>query len=92
MIKYNGAFLRPPIPRPINGPVSNSKAKKVKFVDDGTVAVSLDLRECLIPESEERARPLTYHQRTQHTLPTQLNLVCYQVCLEMGAHLNHLEH
>ena len=45
MIKYNGAFLRPPIPRPINCPVSKSEAKKIKYVDDGTVAVSLDLKQ-----------------------------------------------
>ena len=44
MIKYNGAFLRPPIPRPIPGPVQSSKSEKVKFVDDGTVAVSINLK------------------------------------------------
>ena len=43
IIKYNGAFLRPPLPSPIIGPVSKSKVEKVKFVDEGTVAVSLDL-------------------------------------------------
>ena len=46
MIKYNESFLRPPIPRPIKGPVSKSNARNVKFVDDGIVGVSLDLREC----------------------------------------------
>ena len=79
MIKYNGAFLRPPIPRPINGPVIKSKAKKVKYVDDGTVAVSLDLKQCLIPDSQQRAKPLAYHERTQHTLPPQNNLLQYYI-------------
>ena len=46
MIKYTGSFLSPPIERPIKGPVSKSNAKNVKFVDGGTVAVSLDLSEC----------------------------------------------
>ena len=58
MIKYNGAFLRPPIPRPINGPVSKSEAKKIKYVDDGTVAVSLDLKQCLVSDPEQRAKPI----------------------------------
>ena len=79
MIKYNGAFLRPPIPRPINGPVIKSKAKKVKYVDDGTVAVSLDLKQCLVPDSQQRAKPLAYHERTQHTLPPQNNLLQYYI-------------
>ena len=79
MIKYNGAFLRPTIPRPICGPVSKSKVKKVKFVDDGTVAVSLDLKECLIPEPANRPRPLNYHERTQHTLPPENNLLQYYI-------------
>ena len=34
--------MRPPIPRGIQGPVTKSKAEKVKFVDDGTVAVSVE--------------------------------------------------
>ena len=44
IIKYNGAFLRPPIPPLISGPVRKEKAEKVKFVDDGTVAVSVNLK------------------------------------------------
>ena len=31
MLKYNGAFLRPPIPRNIGGPISRSKAVKVNL-------------------------------------------------------------
>ena len=50
IIKYNGAFLRPPIPPLMTGPVLESKAEKVKFVDDGTVAVSLNLKKCLVED------------------------------------------
>ena len=75
IIKYNGAFLRPPIPRPIIGPMSKSKAEKVKFVDDGTVAVSLDLKACLIKDPVERPRPFNKHERTQHILPSENNLL-----------------
>ena len=47
MLKYNGAFLRPPIPRNIGGPIAQSVAEKVKFVDDGSIAVSINLKNCL---------------------------------------------
>ena len=75
MIKYNGAFLRPPIPRPIPGPVQSSKSEKVKFVDDGTVAVSINLKACLVPDLENRQRPLNYNERTCLILPALNNLL-----------------
>jgi hypothetical protein len=43
IVKYNGAFLRPPIPRTVIGIVTKSKSEKVKYVDDGSVAVSVNL-------------------------------------------------
>ena len=52
MLKFNGAFLRPPIPRGIIGPVHESKAKTVKYVDDGTVAVGINLE-----RDQESGRP-----------------------------------
>ena len=77
IIKYNGAFLRPPIPRPISGPVAKSKSKAVKFVDDGTVAVSIELKSCLVPDPVDRVRPFNYHERTGHILPEENNLLQY---------------
>ena len=79
IIKYNGAFLRPPIPRHIQGPVLKSKSEKVKFVDDGTVAVSIDLKACLVPDPIERARPLNFHERTSHILPPENNLLQFYI-------------
>ena len=77
IIKYNGAFLRPPIPRLIAGPVTSSKSEKVKFVDNGTIAVSVDLKACLAPDPVLRPRPLNYHERTGHILPSENNLLQY---------------
>ena len=57
IIKYNGAFLRPPIPRLIQGPVNQARAEKVKFIDDGTIAVSVDLKSNLTPDPITRSRP-----------------------------------
>ena len=79
IIKYNGAFLRPPIPPLMSGPVTKSKAKKVKFIDDGTVAVSIDLKKCLIDDPESRPRPLNFHERTKHILPNENNLLQYYI-------------
>ena len=75
IIKYNGAFLRPPIPRPIKGPIMKSEAEKVKYVDDGSVAVSIDLKQCLVPTTVDRTRPVTFNERTGHILPPENNLL-----------------
>ena len=77
IIKYNGAFLRPPIPRGVSGPVLKAKSKKVKFVDDGTVAVSIDLKASLISDPVKRERPLNFHERTGQILPPENNLLQY---------------
>ena len=75
IVKYNGAFLRPPIPPLIKGPVLKSKSMKVKFIDDGTVATSINLKKCLIDDPENRPRPLNYHERTKQILPPENNLL-----------------
>jgi hypothetical protein len=77
IIKYNGAFLRPPIPPLISGPVRKSKAVKVKYIDDGTVATSINLKKCLTLDPVDRPRPFNYHERTQQILPAQNNLLQY---------------
>ena len=79
IIKYNGAFLRPPIPRLSESPVFNSKSQSVKFVDDGTVAVSIDLKKCLVTDPVNRPQPLNYHERTGHVLPANRNLLQYYI-------------
>ena len=75
IIKYNGAFLRPPIPRNTMGPISKSKAEKVKYVDDGTVAVSINLKTSLLPDPVPRPQPLNYHERSKQVLPPANNLL-----------------
>jgi hypothetical protein len=48
-------------------------------VDDGTVAVSVDLKSCLVPDPVDRARPLNFHERTGHILPEENNLIQYYI-------------
>ena len=73
MIKFNGIFLRPMIPRPPN--LSDSKMVHVKYVDDGAVAVRIDLKSCLTNDPVTRPFPLTYRERTRHMLPEDNNLL-----------------
>ena len=40
------------------------------------MAVSLDLKQCLVSDPEQRAKPVTYHERTQHILPPQNQVLC----------------
>ena len=77
IVKFNGAFLRPPIPRNTVGPVSESKSQSVKFVDDGSVAVSVNLRKSLNPAPNSQPRPLNFNERTCHVLTPANNLLQY---------------
>ena len=73
MIKFNAVFLRPTIPRPSE--LSDVKTTHVKYVDDGAVAVSVDLKSHLIPDPETRPLPLAFRERTRHILPPGKNLL-----------------
>ena len=75
IVKYNGAFLRPPIPRNIGGPATKSKSEKIKFIDDGTVAVTIDMKSNLVKDAITRQKPLTFNERTCQVLPSENNLL-----------------
>ena len=48
----------------------------MKYVDDLSLAVSLNLKDNLVPNPEVNPqRPLSYHERTQHILPGSRNMV-----------------
>ena len=59
--------------------MKKSKSEKVKFVDDGTVAVSIDLKECLVDDPVERVRPVKYEERSGHILPPENNLLQHYI-------------
>ena len=54
-------------------------SEKVKYVDDGTVAVTVDLKACLVDDPVDRPRPLNKHERTKHILPDQVNLLQFYI-------------
>ena len=77
IIKFNGAFLRPSIPRPAL--LQNEASEKVKYIDDGTVAVGVNLSRCLVPDPVARPQPLAYHERSCQVLPNENNLLQYYI-------------
>ena len=79
IIKFNGAFLRPPVPRPMAAPLGYSEAEKAKYIDDGTVAVSIPLKKSLVNDPILREKPLNFHERTGHILPKENNLLQYYI-------------
>ena len=69
MVKFNGALLRPNIPRPFLKPVPmiDSKAKSctVKYIDDASQACTINLKEDLSKfETSDRPRPLQFFEHT----------------------------
>ena len=71
IIKFNGACLCPPIPRPI----SKNTSMQVKFVDDASQAASINLKLSLKPDPVIRPRPLNYHERSMMVLKPEEDIV-----------------
>ena len=63
IVKFNGALLRPPIPRPI----TRNRAIQEKYIDDQAVAASINLKKSLIKETE--ARPFPLNRKIVHSDP-----------------------
>ena len=63
IVKFNGACLRPPVPRPLSG----NKAVQLKYIDDSTQAASINLKKSLIVDPQIRPKPLKYQER-HHTI------------------------
>ena len=70
IIKFNGICLRPKIPRP-NG----NCAIQLKYIDDATKAASINLKESLITDPEQRPAPLNYHESSGKILNPEENVL-----------------
>ena len=53
-------------------PGIKQKSIACKYVDDLSVASAIKLKECL-QKDHQITKPLTYHSRTEHVLPTENN-------------------
>ena len=65
IIIFNGALLRPAIPRLNN--------RNLKYIDDLSMMVAIDLKRMLADDPVDRARPLTFNERTRQILPVENN-------------------
>ena len=91
IVKYNGASLRPTVPRIIlkckkrlsNCPnadcKSHSKESHAVYVDDLAEAEAIDLQRQLVADPITRPFPLNFHERTQHILPAESSLLQKQL-------------
>ena len=83
IVKYNGAALRPLIPRLMMSQTCQSSFKTCKintctthakdtheiYIDDLSEGEAINLKKQLIKDPYQRPAPLKYHERTGHVLP-----------------------
>ena len=93
IVKYNGAALRPKIPRILfSNPcvVKRSKCKTTPcithmkdthaiYIDDLSEAEAIELKKQLKPDPISRPRPLNYHERTGHVFPAENSILHKQL-------------
>ena len=65
IIIFNGALLRPPIPR--------LHSLNLKYIDDLSMLAAFNLRTCLKDDPVSRPMPLNFNERTMQVLPMELN-------------------
>ena len=64
IVKFNGACLRPPVPRPISG----NKLMQLKYIDDSSKVASINLQCSLKEDPVVRPSPLNFHKRHRTVL------------------------
>ena len=65
IIIFNGALLRPTIPR--------LSSLYLKYIDDLSMLTAFNLKRCLVPAPANEPLPLIYNQRTGHRLAPEYN-------------------
>ena len=68
------AILRPAVPRNI---ATTMPSKSVKFIDGGTVAVSINMKTSLAQETRMKIMQLDFNERTCQALPTNQNILLH---------------
>ena len=75
IVKFNGACLRPAIPRPLTG----NTALKLKYIDDATQAASVNLKKSLMNDPVKRPYPLNYSERTRMVMKPEEDVLQMEV-------------
>ena len=86
IVKFNGAAMRPSIPRFVFSPthrnqLTSRKSTEVKFVDDLSIGVSVNLKQELV-KNPNFTLPPQYRERTGHILPAT-NSVMSEYLIEL---------
>ena len=69
IVKFNGACLRPPIPRPLTG----NKAIQLKYIDESSKAVTVNLKRSVMKDPTNRPKPYNFHERFETILKPEEN-------------------
>ena len=84
IIIFNGALLRPSIPR--------AHSLNLKYVDDLSMLLAVNLKKSLVSDPVVRTRPLNLNERTGHVLPIENNVMQEQLdLLENFCYKKHLK-
>ena len=75
IIKFNGACLRPPVPRPFTG----NKTLQLKYIDDSSKVATVNLKRSLEKDPVERPRPWNYHERNQMVIRNEENSLQFEL-------------
>jgi hypothetical protein len=65
IIIFNGALLRPAIPR--------LHSLNLKYIDDLSMLAAFNLKKCLVEDPVERTRPFSFNERTQQIIDIEMN-------------------
>ena len=72
-------MLRPSVPRPEPDPQEETASKHMKYVDEATLTVSVDLKNLFKIEIINRPKPLNFNEKSELYLPIEHNLLQKQM-------------
>ena len=76
IVKFNGALMRPPIPQPsLSLNKTNYEDIRLKYMDDLSAAVSVQLDSVLQSDAVVRPKPLAFSERHGKILPDKCNML-----------------
>ena len=75
VIKFNGACLRPAIPRRF----TRNKTLQLKYIDDSSKVATVNLKRSLERDPVDRPRPWNFHERHQTVIRDEENLLQHEL-------------
>ena len=75
VIKFNGACLRPSIPRPFTG----NKTIQLKYINDSSKVATVNLNRSLERDPVQRPRPWNFHERHQTVIKYEENSLQHEL-------------